>query len=165
MELLRLLSASQIVAQIVTFMLLLYVLRLLAWKPLLKLLDDRRARIAEEIDEIEKSKLRAAQLKSEYEQKLSDIEHTVMLRMDEFKKESAKLIEDAKRSAHQEAQRIIEGAKKDIQFEVHKARLTLKNRMVELTMKATENLIQEKVDDEKDRRIVQDFLEEIDRMV
>ena len=46
MELLKLLSTSEIVAQILGFLLLFFLLRAFAWKRLLALLDERKARIS-----------------------------------------------------------------------------------------------------------------------
>ena len=53
MDLLKLLTAKEIVAQIISFLLLMALLRVFAWKKLLNLLDERRARIASEFKKIE----------------------------------------------------------------------------------------------------------------
>jgi len=49
MELLKLLSANEIVAQIISFLLVFTLLRIFVWKHFLKILDDRRDRIASEL--------------------------------------------------------------------------------------------------------------------
>ena len=46
MDLLKQFSTNEIFAQIVGFLLLLFLLRAFAWKKLLRLLDDRRERIS-----------------------------------------------------------------------------------------------------------------------
>ena len=62
MEILKLLSANEIVAQILSFLLLLAILRIFAWKRLLKLLDDRRESIALEFRKIEDAQSAATRL-------------------------------------------------------------------------------------------------------
>ena len=56
MELLKLLNPSEIVIQIICFLLLFAFLRIFAWKHVLDLLDERRARIAAEFQKIEETK-------------------------------------------------------------------------------------------------------------
>ena len=53
MELLKLLDTSQIVAQVISFLILFFILRILVWKRFLKALDDRRDHIAAEFKAIE----------------------------------------------------------------------------------------------------------------
>jgi F0F1-type ATP synthase membrane subunit b/b' len=56
MELLKLLSGSEIVAQIISFLVLLFILRIFLWDKVLKVLDNRRERIASEFKQIEDTK-------------------------------------------------------------------------------------------------------------
>ena len=56
MEILKLLDTSQIVAQVISFLILFVVLRLLVWKRFLKVLDDRKTRLVTEFRNIENSR-------------------------------------------------------------------------------------------------------------
>ena len=56
MELLKLLSTSEIIAQVVNFLLLLILMRVFFWKKVLKLLDERRDRISSQLEHIENTK-------------------------------------------------------------------------------------------------------------
>ena len=67
MELLKLLSTSEIVAQILGFLLLFFLLRAFAWKRLLALLDERKARISSEFQKIEETKAALERIKTDYE--------------------------------------------------------------------------------------------------
>jgi F-type H+-transporting ATPase subunit b len=165
MEFLKLLSASQIFAQIVTFLFFLFILRIFFWKRVLALLDERRKRIAAELESAQKAQSEAEQLRFEYENRLADIDRAAQVKITEAVEEGRGLIEEARKKAQIEAQGIIERAKEDIRFETAKAMEELKNKVIDLTISATENLLQEKVDDETDRKIVKDFLNHIDGIV
>ena len=65
MELLKLLSTNEIIAQIASFLLLFIILKAFAWKRVLRILDQRAERIAAEFKSIEDSKEGVAALKSE----------------------------------------------------------------------------------------------------
>ena len=70
MGLLELISANEVVAQVISFLILLFLLRVLAWKKILKLLDDRKEKIAGEFKKIEDTKAEVAGLRADYETKL-----------------------------------------------------------------------------------------------
>ena len=63
MGLLKLLNANEIAAQIITFLILLFLMKRFAWKPFLKVLDDRRERIASEFKKIDEAKSAAEKVR------------------------------------------------------------------------------------------------------
>lgn len=163
MELLKLLSASEIAAQIVNFLLLLLVLRLFFWKRILKLLDERKARIASEFKDLEEAKKEAQGLKAEYDAKLNSIEAIAKVKIQEALDESKiKSIEIIKK-ANLEAQKTIDAARVDITCEIRKAKEQLKEEIVDLTISAVEGVIKDKLTDVDDKKIVEEFLKEIDK--
>ena len=83
MELLKMLSASEILAQVLSFFLLLFLLRQFAWKKILGLLDQRKEKISSQLNEIEKSKVEIVQLKSDYESKISNIASQAQAKINE----------------------------------------------------------------------------------
>jgi F0F1-type ATP synthase membrane subunit b/b' len=52
-ELLKMLSGSEILAQILSFFILLFLLRIFAWKKILGLLDQRKEKISSQLSEID----------------------------------------------------------------------------------------------------------------
>ncbi len=163
MELLKLLSASEIVAQIVNFLLLLLVLRLFLWKPILKILDDRKTRIASEFRSLEEAKKETQGLKAEYDAKLNSIDTIAKARIQEAVDDSkAKTVEIIKK-ANLEAQKTIDSARADIKYEIRKAKEALKEEIVDLTISAVEGVIKEKLTEADDKKIVEEFLKEIDK--
>ncbi len=164
MELLKLLSANEIIAQVLGFLLLLFLLRLFAWKRLLGLLDERRAKIASEFKRIDDAKAEIERLKSEYVSKLDVIEETANLKIKESIAEGKKITEEVRKKANEEAQDIIDSAKKDIGHELSKAKEELKNEIINLTVKATENIIREKLTGDKDKELIKDFLDKLDKV-
>ena len=65
------LEIGQIIAQIVAFLVTLWILQRYAWNPLLKLMDERRANIRGEFEQIEAAKKEIETLRASYEQKIS----------------------------------------------------------------------------------------------
>jgi len=163
MELLKLLNSSEIVAQIISFLLLLSILRIFVWKKMLQLLDARKEKIASGLKRIEDTSLEVSKLKSAYELKLTLIEEEARAKIHRALEEGKKIREEVRKKAHEEAQDIIEDARTNIKYELSKAKEELKEQIVDLTIKGMENLIGEKMTGDDDRKIVEGFLEQIDK--
>lgn len=164
MDLLKQLTANEMVAQIVSFLLLMALLRIFAWEKLLKLLDDRRARIASEFKKIEDTQGAVERMRSDYDKKLADIEAESRAKIQEAIAEGKKFSQEIRESARQEARAILEKAQENIENEVAKAKQELKQKVVELTLGTTEKLLKEKITDEKDRKLASDFLDELEKV-
>ena len=164
MELLKLLSTNELVAQLLSFFLVFFLLRKFAWGRLLKLLDDRKERIATEFKNIEDAKLEVALLKKEYEIQVASLEAQAQKRILQVTIEEKKIAADTRKQVYQEAQGIIDEARRNIRFELLKAKEELKEKVIELTISATEMVIKEKLTEDTDKKLVRDFLNRIDEI-
>lgn len=164
MELLKLLSTNEIVAQILSFLLLFFLLRAFAWKKLLKLLQMRKERILAEFKRIEDEKSAIEKIKSEYNDKLKSIESAARGKIEQAILEGEKLREELKKVAGQEAEKILARAQNDIKSEIAKAKAGLKDQIGQLVLEAAEKVLGEKVTAREDKRIVDKFIEGIDNL-
>ncbi len=157
-------NLKEIIVQIINFLILFFLLRIFAWKRLLSFLDDRKVKISAEFQRIEDSKEEIAKLKSEYAEKLSSIDNQAKERIKEAIDEGKKISSEIKKGAYLEAQKIMETAKEDIKYELSKAKEELKKDIVDLTMQAAESVIQEKLSEDQDRKLVKNFLDNVAEM-
>ena len=164
MNLSELINFKEVILQMINFFLVLILLKVFLWKKLLKVLDDRKARIASDFQKIEDAKQDVARIKADYEGKVASIETEARHRIQEAVEEGKKASEEIHSQAHRDAQDIIENAKSSMLFELAKARQDMRKELVELTMMATENLIEEKLTGEQDKKLVEDFLKRIDNV-
>ncbi len=163
MELLKLLSANEIVAQAISFLILLMLMRIFVWKKLLALLDQRKERITSEFKAIEDAKLSAAKLQEELANKLKSIDELSKSRINEAVREGEKLTMEIKKNAYQEAEKIVEDARSYTKYEMSKIKESLKEEIIDLVMKATEDVIEEKMTEEGDKKIVENFLNRVEK--
>lgn len=162
MELLKLLSTSEIVAQIISFLILFLFLKAFAWKRILDVLDQRRKTISDEFAKIESVKNEAEALKKDFEAKIKVSDEIGRKRIQEAIVEAQKIASEIKINANQEAEKVIEAAKITTRHEIDKAKEQLKEEIIDLTMKATEQVLQNSLTESQDRKVVADFLKEID---
>ncbi len=159
---------SEVLIQIVNFLILLAILRKFVWKKVLALLDERRDRIAAEFKRIDDEKNSIETLRHEYENKLKDIELAAKARMQESIREAQRIADGIKKDAQAEAVRILETEKADIAREFAKAKEELKGQVAELVIAATENIMEEKLSDtteEQDKKMVAKFIADMEKAV
>ena len=161
MELLKMLAANEVVAQILSFLVLFFILRAFAWKKILALLDERKKKIASQLNRAEEDKASIEKIKLEYQSRLKEAEDASKAKIQEAIFEGQKIIEDCKVQARKEADRIINEAKAQVEYEVAKVKEGLKAQTIDLVLDATEHLLEEKMNDQKDRAIIRDFLDKL----
>lgn len=163
MELFKLLNANIVVTQIACFFLVLWLLKKFLWKPVFSVLEERRARIDAELKTIDTAKADVSKLKGEYEAFLSRVEELAQQRIKEAEHQGEGKARDIREHARQEAERIVEDARKEIHFELAKARDILKADIVEMVIKVTERMIQEKLTFENDGKLIEKTLTELEK--
>jgi F-type H+-transporting ATPase subunit b len=94
---------STLFYQIVNFLLLIYILNVLLYKPILKILDERKKKLQGSEDEIKALQQTVEQKTAEYEEKIRLAKLEAMSQRNEIQKEGA-----------EEGKKIIDGAKEDI---------------------------------------------------
>lgn len=155
------LDFQQIITQAAGFLVLLVLLKLFFWRPMLSLLDERKERIASQLKDIEDAKSDISALKADYEKRLSMIEETARLKVNEAILEGQRVSQEIKDQAHHEAQRVIKDAREYINEEFSKAKEDLKNRTAALAVEAASRIIEAHITEKDSRRIVQDFLDKV----
>jgi len=151
---------GQIFTQIVSFLVILWVLKRYGWKPLLGVLEERKNKIKSEFDSIEKEKLELATLKEEYQRKLDAIEELSKKKVQDAVESAQKIAQQIQKDAHKEAKETLLQAKEDLQKELSKARVLLKKELVGITLDATKKLLQETVNEDRQKRILEEFMEQ-----
>ncbi|MCI0531062.1 MAG: F0F1 ATP synthase subunit B [candidate division Zixibacteria bacterium] len=154
------LEFGQIITQAIAFVLVVLILRKFAWKPLLLVLEQRKEKIQSEFDQIEAHKHKVQTLTEEYQEKLKGIEAQARTRIQEAVNEGRKISQEIQAEARTQSKEILSKAQGDVEREVAKAKQQLKNDIVNLVISATEKIVQEKLDQEKHKKLIADFVEE-----
>ena len=156
--------AAQFVVNILSFLLLLAILKKFAWGSLLKLIDDRRAKIASEFESIEKAKQEMAALKAQYQEQMARIEEEARKKIQEAIGEGRRISAEVEEDARAHARETLEKTKEAVALEVAKARAELKEQVVDLAIQVSHKVLQQNLDEETDRRMIESFIKEIGSM-
>ena len=153
----------QILTHVLAFLIMLWVLRKFAWKPFLGILEERRAQIQSDFDTAAAKRREAEETAARYTAQMKDIENEKRARIQEGIGEGRKIADEIREEARGEAKKIIDKAREDIQRDVAKAQVELKDKIVSMTMTATERIIRTSLDQEGHRRLVASFIDELEK--
>jgi F-type H+-transporting ATPase subunit b len=152
---------QQILTQIVGFILLLWLMRRWAWKPLLKTLDDRRSKITSEWTEIKATKETIGQLQRDYETRLLEIEKQARAKMQEAIGAGEQTGREIANQARKQAEEILVKAKENIEREVVLARTQIRNEVAMLAIAAAEKVIRKEMNTAKNKELVLQYVDEL----
>jgi len=155
---------QQILTHALGFLIFVWVLKKFAWGPLLGLMEERRAKIVGEFEEIDKQKAEVAQITADYEARMKEIDAERRAKLVEAVKEGKQMAADIKADAINEIRALHEKAKTDLQRDVAKAKVQLRDEMIGLTMAAARKVVREKMDDAKHRDLIGRYIDELGRV-
>ena len=132
---------------LVSFGILVFILGKWGWPMLLKALKNREKAIADSLNAAEKAREEMKMLVAHNEDLLKEakLQRDEMLR--NARLTSDKIVEDARLKASEEADRIVESARENINYEKLKAMHELKNQIASLSIEIAEKLMKAELSD------------------
>ena len=141
----------------VLFLLLSYLL----FNPARALLQKRRDKIQEEMEQSLKDKEKAMEFKEEYEAKLKSASLKVDEILSEGRKKAIAKENEIVNAAQEEAQRIRERANREIELEKNKLKDEVKQEMISVASAMAGKIIGQSIDESKQNQLVEETLNEI----
>jgi F-type H+-transporting ATPase subunit b len=157
-------NLGYLVSQIVNFTLLAVLLYFVAYKPILRMLDERSARIKKGLEDAEQASRRAAEIEQEFEQ-----------RMTEARKEGQEIIAQATQMSEKARQEILDTAREEARAQVDKAKeeigrerdlamAELRQQVADLSLAISEKVIGKTLDEQRQRQLIAEFLEQTEEL-
>lgn len=140
-----------IVWTLVAFLIVFFILKKFAWKPIIKGLNDRETSIADAIATAEKVKLEMAQLKNDNEALLATAREERSAMLKEAKEIKDKIVNDAKNEAKVQASKIIADAQASINQQKMAAIVDLKNQVGNLVIEVSEKILRKELSNKTDQ--------------
>ena len=146
---------------IITFMVLFFVLAKFAWKPLLKMLQDREDMIRTSLDDAEKAKVELERLNEESEVIMAKARSEAQTILADGKAAAEKVKEDTVAKAKEQANKIREDAEKQILVEKDKAIADIKQEVVNISLSVAEKLIHKNLSDADNKALIEESLKKV----
>lgn len=148
---------------LIIFSILLFVLRKYAWRPVNNAVKTREQTIRAALQSAENAKKEMEKLKSDNERILLEAKNERDAIMKEARDVKEKFIAEAKKTADEEAKKMINVARKTIENERASVISDIKEQIARLSVDVAEKVLREKLKDEKEgRELVDRLLKEIE---
>jgi len=150
-----------LIAQLISFAVFVWFTMKYVWPPLVKALEERKAKIADGLAAAE----RGAHEKELAEQAAKEKLHEAKLQSAEIvaraEKRAAEIVDEAKEKAREEGERILTAARAEIEQEMNKAREALRSRVGELAVAGAEKILRREIDAGAHKEILDELAQQI----
>lgn len=150
-----------IIWTIITFLVVLFVLKKFAWPQLLAALDEREKRISDALAAAEQARQGAEEVLREHRQKLAAADEEARQVVAEARAAAADVRQRIVSQAREEAERVVSQARTSIESEKRAATAELRRETANLAVQAAGVLIDANLDDERNRGLVDDLIAKI----
>ena len=146
--------------QALNFVILVVILHKILYKPLIKLLTEREHKIKEGVENAEKAEVSLKEAVSVKQSMLKGAKIESQQMLEKARKEGEEVKSGIVKDAKGEAVKIVESGHTLVEMEKEKVLQEVKQRAVSLVVAATEKLLREKIDPEKDAKIIEQSIHE-----
>lgn len=143
------------------FLVLLAILRKVAWGPLMNIMEEREKHVANEIDVAEKSRKEAELQAEDATEQLKQTRQDAERIIEEAKTVGQRQEKDIIESARQEAARIKVSAQQDIVNEKEKAILALQDQVASLSVLIASKVIEKEISAQDQDELISEYIKEL----
>ncbi|MPQ48554.1 F0F1 ATP synthase subunit B [Marinifilum sp. N1E240] len=144
------------------FAIVLFVLKKFAWKPILNALKEREESIEDALRSADRAKEEMAELQADNERILQEARKEREAMLKEAKEMSNTIVRDAKQKATQEADKVIESARLNIEGEKAAALNEIKAQVANLSVEIAEKILRQQfADDQQQKDYFKKLMDEV----
>jgi F-type H+-transporting ATPase subunit b len=151
---------SALIAQLVNFLILFALLYMFAYKPILRMFDERARRIKESVEQADQVKEQAAQAEEENRKRLEAAAREGQEAIARAMRAGEESRQRAQEEAREEAAALLEKARADIQREREEVIGEVRQEFAGLAVSAAEKVIEKSLDEEAHRELIEKVLED-----
>ncbi|GAB2541859.1 F0F1 ATP synthase subunit B [Gracilibacillus alcaliphilus] len=155
------LQGGDMVFSIVSFLILLALLKKFAWGPLMNKMEERENHIANEIETAEKNRVEAEKAAQEANEQLKSTRQEAQRIIEDAKKAAIDQERSIMEAANEAAVRIKKSAEEDIAREKEKAVEALQAQVATLSVQIATKVIEKEINAEDQEQLISDYIKEV----
>jgi F-type H+-transporting ATPase subunit b len=153
-------SLPTLITQVVSFIILLVLLRVFAYKPVMKMMDERSRRIKESLEQAEAVKQQSAKAEEDLKKQIEKASLEGQDRIARAVKAGEEVKQKAEEDAKKEAERLLTRARQEIRQERDEAIDGVRREFADLTVLAAGKVIEKSLDKAEHRELIDKVLKE-----
>ena len=148
---------------LVTFLIMVVLLGRYAWGPLMAAVDARERSIRDSIEKAGRDRQEAESLISQHRELLTAARRERAEAVEAGKRDAEKVKSDILDEARKQREQLLAQSKDQIKAGIRQAQTELRTLTVDLAIQAAEKLLSRSMDDATQRKLVEDYLDELER--
>jgi len=149
---------TTLLLQLFNFLLLVFILTKLLYKPIFNVLQKRQDYIKESLLNADRDKEDARKLLDDYKAQLAEARKEAQRIIQEAQKQSEELKRDIETAAQERAKVIVENAQREIEREKEKALIELRQEIVDISLDAASAIIKKELNPQTHNNLVDEFI-------
>jgi len=149
-----------LLAQLIGFAILLILLRFVAFKPFMRMMDERSQRVREGLEAAEQMKEQAGQADVQVQKRLEEARQEGQGLIGQAQQIASRLQDEARQQARTEGEALLARARNEIQLERDEAIAQIRRQFADLTITAAEKVIGQSLDKKAHERLIEEVLAE-----
>ena len=145
---------ATLIAQVLNFLILVFILAKFAYKPLMKIMDDRKNKIAGDL-------AAAESIKAEYAAKLAAARQEAQAIIDNARKTAQTAHDKILADTKAEQDQIVKTAKEAIALEKKQALSEIRAHVINLSLVAASKIVEQKLGSEEDKKLAGDIVDAV----
>lgn len=154
-------KVGEFVPALIAFLVVFFVLSKFAWPSILAMMEKRESTIAQDLDEAEQAKVKAAEQLQAYEAKMAgaqrDADAIIAQAKVDAEASATRIVEDARTQASD----IVTRGRKTVESERRAAVMDLTDSIADISVGAASKILDKNLDTEAQRRLVRRYLDEV----
>ncbi len=150
-------SPGYLLMQFIAFFILLLLLRMWAWDPIVEFLQRRREKLAKAMEDARVAAEARANAEAEAEKILAEARGKAEAIIEEARKRAEEVARQVREQAEVEAKRIREQAQAEMEAERNRLLGELREQIAALAVAAAQKIVQESLDEARQRALLQEF--------
>jgi len=147
---------------LLAFVAAMVILKKFAWPKISEILDQRQQLINDAISSAEVTRAESEKILAEYRQRLAEAREQADEIMTRARKAAEATEAEALSQGQEKRQEMVEAARRDIEAETRRSLEEIRKEVANLTVLATERITRKTLDEEAQKQLVEEALEEID---
>jgi F-type H+-transporting ATPase subunit b len=147
---------------VITFVALLIILKKFAWSPIINSLDEREKRLQSSLKTAEDARNESKRIAEEQKRILAEARDEAATIMSNARRSAEEFKQKIETSAKSEKEKIISSAESEIRTMTDAAVRDLRNASVDLAIGATEKLLHTSLNEQNSRKLVEQYIEEME---
>ena len=144
---------ATLIAQVLNFLFLVFILAKFAYKPVINMMEDRKNKIASDLENAEMAKAEAEKLKAEYAAQLAAVRQEAQSIIENARKTAQSVHDKIIAETKEEQEQIVASAKDAILLEKQQALGEVRAQVIKLSLVAAGKILEQKLNSAEDEKL------------